>query len=93
MNKKDEPSGDKAESKERQKRGLGNPRERQRSFLRQRAATLRPHDDTSAETNKHPHAEQKDEEAEQDDDDATPRRHDERRKLLAQYRRRRQREK
>lgn len=91
MSEKNAPSDDKAESKERLKRDLGNPRERQRSFMRQRAAILRPHDDMGGETNTQPSAEQEGAEAEQDDA-AKPRAHDERRKLLAQYRRR-QREK
>jgi len=86
MDEKDAPSGERAETKERPKREPENPGERQRSFMRQRAAILSPHDDVSAETNAQHLAEQDEAKAEQDDD--PPFAHEERRKLLAQYRRR-----
>ena len=88
MKEKDAPTDDEAKSRERPKRELGNPRERQRSFLRQRAAILRPHDDPSGETNTQPPAQQEDAAVEQDDDAKPSCARDERRKLLAQYRRR-----
>lgn len=90
MSEKDAPPGDKAESRVHPKRESENPRERQRSFIRQRTAVLRPHDDLNGETNTQATAEREDAEAERDD--TPPRAHEERRKLLAQYRRR-QREK
>ncbi|HEX8772342.1 MAG TPA: hypothetical protein VF735_01975 [Pyrinomonadaceae bacterium] len=92
MNEKDAPSDDEGQSEGHPKREPENPAERQRSFMRQRAAILRPHDDPGAEANTQPSTKQEDAEDEQDNAAAAPRKHDERRKLLAQYRRR-QREK
>ena len=85
MVKKDAPPDDEPQSKERSKKERENPAERQRSFIRQRTAILRPHDEATGEASTLANAEREDGESLQQD---APPHTGERQELLARYRRR-----